>query len=266
MQISILGCGWLGLPLAESLVSKGFSVKGSTTSPEKMGHLKLCKITPFLVSLSQDEINGDIIGFLDHSEVLIIDIPPRLRSSITENFIQKIRNIIPFIEVSSVKKILFVSSTSVYGDENAWVTENTIPNPDTESGRQLWEVEKMLQNNSNFTTTILRFGGLIGTDRHPVKQLAGKENVANGSAPVNLIHQEDCIGIIVTVLEQNVWGEIFNAVAPFHPSRAAYYIQKANQLGLLPPQFSKENSSTGKVIASEKTEKKLKYSFKLELY
>ena len=34
-QISILGCGWLGFPLAQALLKAGFSTKGSTTSIDK---------------------------------------------------------------------------------------------------------------------------------------------------------------------------------------------------------------------------------------
>jgi nucleoside-diphosphate-sugar epimerase len=91
--------------------------------------------------------------------------------------------------------VLFISSTSVYNDVDAFVTEETIARPATESGKQLLETEQLLQSNINFKTTILRFGGLIGEDRHPVKFLAGRENLENPNAPINLIHQEDCIGI-----------------------------------------------------------------------
>lgn len=266
MQISILGCGWLGFPLAEVLVSEGFPVKGSTTSPEKMERLKERKIIPFLVAVSENGIEGDMVDFMEGSEILIIDIPPKLRGLNTESFVKKIQHIISFIEASGIQKVLFVSSTSVYGESNVLVTETTSPNPDTESGKQLWEVERMLQNNQNFSTTVLRFGGLIGRDRHPVKHLAGKENVENASAPVNLIHQEDCIGIIKAIVELQIWGETFNGVAPYHPSKAIYYTQMANKMQVVPPQFSKDCTSTGKVIASEKVKNKLKYSFKLELY
>lgn len=266
MQISILGCGWLGFPLAEALVFNRFSVKGSTTSPEKINRLKESKITPFLVAVSENGIEGDMTDFMKGSEVLIIDIPPKLRGLNTESFVKKMQNVIPFIEALGIQKVLFVSSTSVYGESNVLITETTCPNPDTESGKQLWEVEKMLQNNQNFSTTVLRFGGLIGSDRHPVRHLAGKENVADASAPVNLIHQEDCIGIIKAIIELQIWGETFNGVAPFHPSKAIYYTQMANKMQVVPPQFSKDCTSTGKVIASEKVKNKLKYSFKLDLY
>ena len=103
-QISILGCGWLGFPLAKSLLQKGFSVNGSTTTLEKMAILENAGINAFQIALSEEEINGDIDSFLSHSQILIIDIPPKLRGNSNENFVAKIQNLIPFIEKSSVEK------------------------------------------------------------------------------------------------------------------------------------------------------------------
>ena len=260
-KISILGCGWLGLPLAKALLSKGFSVKGSTTSPEKIAVLENAGIEPFLIALSENKATGNLTDFLENSEILIIDVPPKLRGSGTENFVSKIRNIIPFIEKSSVEKVLFISSTSVYNDEDAFVTEGTIPKPDTESGKQLLETEQLLLSNSNFKTTVLRFGGLIGEDRHPVKFLAGRENLDNPNAPINLIHQDDCIGIILKIIANDAWNETFNAVAPSHPSRELYYTQKAKELNLALPRFNPENNAGGKIILSARLEKVLNYTF-----
>ena len=264
-QISILGCGWLGLPLAKSLLEKGFLVKGSTTSIEKISILKNNGITPFQISLGEDKIEGEIDLFLANSEILIIDIPPKLRGDSKENFVGKIKNLIPFIEKSSVEKVVFVSSTSVYSDDNSTITEAFKPNPDSESGKQLVESEKILQSNSNFKTTILRFGGLIGENRHPIKFLAGKINIENPNAPINLIHQEDCIGIITSIIKHEIFGETFNAVAPFHPTRKEYYIQKAITNGLPLPEFDESKPSVGKLILSTKIEEVLGYTFKKEL-
>ncbi|WP_269240962.1 SDR family oxidoreductase [Flavobacterium limnophilum] len=260
-QISILGCGWLGLPLAKALLENGFSVKGSTTSVEKISVLENSRIQPYLIALSENEAVGNLNDFLENSKILIIDVPPKLRGSDKENFISKIGNLIPFIEKSSVENVIFISSTSVYGEENWVVTEETELNPDTESGKQLVQVEQLLQSNSNFKTTILRFGGLIGEDRHPIKFLAGRTNLDNPSAPINLIHQVDCIGIIQKIIELNSWNETFNAVTPFHPSRKDYYTQKAVELNLALPEFNTENTSFGRIISSSKIETVLEYIF-----
>lgn len=269
-QISILGCGWLGLPLAKSLIEDGFSVNGSTTSLERMDVLKEAGISPFQINVLENTIEGEIVSFLENSSVLIIDIPPKLRgnsndtsTALSMTFVAKIQTVISSIEQSTVKKVLFVSSTSVYTDDNSEVTEATQPQPDTESGKQLLEAEFLLMNNKHFQTTVVRFGGLIGDDRHPIRFLSGKKNIENPEAPINLIHQKDCIGIIQSIIENAIWNDVFNAVAPFHPSRKEYYTQKALKLNLPLPEFDESNPSIGKLISSEKILQQLNYTFKV---
>lgn len=286
-QISILGCGWLGLPLAKALIENDFSIKGSTTSEDKLALLEENKIQPFIISLFEDKIEGNIQEFLNGSEILIIDIPPGLRgdsiASLRKTFVGKIKTLVTQIEKSSIKKVLFVSSTSVYSDAFPIevFTEETPTNPDTESGRQLVEAEQLLLGNPNFETIILRFGGLIGENRHPIKYLAGKENVENPDGPINFIHREDCIGIITAILKQLLDSnkknnsemlkqvqhdnQIFNAVAPQHPSREDYYHKKAKNMNLALPIFAKNTASKGKIILSTKIETVLSYTFKKEI-
>lgn len=262
MQISILGCGWLGLPLAQSLIHKGFSVNGSTTSPSKKEQFKAVGINPFLISLTADGINGDIENFLRQSEILIIDIPPKLRGENSESFTNKIKMLIPHIEAANITKVMFASSTAVYADDNTIVTEETPAKPETESGRQLLEAENLLAD-ASFKTTVLRFGGLVGDDRQPVKYLAGKENLENPDGPVNLIHQKDCIGIMLKVIETNSWGEIFNAVSSYHPTREEHYTKQALAMGLPAPKFSHEKPSNGKTVSASKVVDLLQYKFSI---
>ena len=273
-KISILGCGWLGLALAKSLLLKGYEVKGSTTSESKLDVLKNAGILPFQIQLEEHQIIGSIEDFLKETDVLIIDIPPGLRREISSleemTFVNKIRTLVPFIEKSGVQKIVFVSSTSVYADSFPIVeiSEENKPNPDTESGKQLAIVETLLQSNLNFKTMVIRFGGLLGDDRHPVKFLAGRTNVENPDAPLNLIQREDCIGIIEKILNQveyDNWGATFNAVAPQHPTRKAYYQNKALLFNLPLPTFAEDSESKGKMISSKKVETILGYSFQKEI-
>lgn len=271
-KISILGCGWLGLPLAKKLIENGYEVKGSTTSESNLELLKNAGISPYQIKMEENEITGNMESFLENTDVLLVDVPPKLRGDFTENFVQKIKNLIPFVENSKVEKVLFVSSTSVYGDTFPIqeLDEESALNPDTESGKQLVEVEKLLQSNENFQTTILRFGGLIGPERNPAKFLAGKENVANPNAPINFIHQEDCIGIICAMLRQVEndnwkWNDTFNAVTPNHPNRENYYTEKALEMNLKVPTFVKDSNSIGKKISSKKLQGMLHYSFKKQI-
>ena len=278
IKISILGCGWLGLPLAKSLLSKGYEVKGSTTSESKFDVLKNAGISPFQIQLEEHQVIGTIEDFLKETDVLVIDIPPGLRREISTSnemtFVNKVKTLIPFIEKSGIQKVVFVSSTSVYGDvfPIVEIREETKPNPDTESGKQLAITETLLQSNSHFKTTVIRFGGLLGDDRHPIKFLAGRTNVENPDAPVNMIEREDCIGIIEKILkysetseQHDNWGETFNAVAPQHPTRKAYYHKKAEIFNLPLPTFAEDSESKGKIISSEKVETILGYSFQKEI-
>lgn len=259
-QISILGCGWLGFPLAESLLQEGYTVFGATTSPSKLDLLQNSGIVPFQVEVTAEGVRGDIDSFLGGSAILILNIPPG-RASGSDSFVSKIEHLLAVVETSSVKKILLVSSTSVYPDLNQSVTDDMEPQPDSESGMQLLKVEQLLQNSAHFQTTILRFGGLIGQQRHPVYHLAGRKNIPNPKAPINLIHLEDCIGIITAIIRGNIWGETFNAVTPYHPIRQEYYTQKARELHLELPEFASDKASIGKIITSDRISLVLGYTF-----
>ena len=260
-QVSIIGCGWLGFPMATQLISDGFAVKGSTTTVAKLAILESAGIISYLIDLNED--NPQLDDFLHGSEILIVNIPPQLRKDPSRNYVEKIGKLLPFLQNSSVSKVLFVGSTSIYADDNTIVTEETVPNPPTESGRQLLEAEKLLFDNPHFKTTSVRFSGLIGGDRHPVKFLAGKP-ISDAEAPVNLIHQSDCIGIILAIILQNSWNEIYNASYPEHPTRIDYYSQKAVEYQLEPP-LSKPGQSNGKIISSEKLASELGYRFRQKI-
>ncbi|RAV30424.1 NAD(P)H-binding protein [Sinomicrobium soli] len=264
MKIAILGCGWLGLPLGSVLHQKGDTVNGSVTSPEKTGDLVRKGIVPFVIRVSRNGIEGPFSDFMRSADVLIIALPPRLRKAESGSFVQKISTVLEALDENGTDKILFISSTSVYADNNTTVTEHTRPEPERESGKQLLACETLIRNYSN-RATILRFGGLIAEDRQPVYHLSGKTGIPNGMAPVNLIHRDDCIGIIREILRQEQWGMTFNATYPRHPSRKAYYTEKAIELGLVPPDFSGSTTVRGKIISPAYLSDTLQYEFQRDI-
>ncbi len=264
MMISILGCGWLGLPLAEHLRDAGYSVKGSTTSNNKIQLLKGKEITPFLIELNPDLDCKNCDAFWD-SDLMVLNIPPgRGRDNIEEYHLQQINTVIEQLKNSTVNRLIFVSSTSVYPEKSGIVDEvdTESNNAARASGNALLKAEKKLMSEDNFDTTIIRFGGLYGYDRHPAKYLAGRENISKGNAPVNLIHRDDCIGIIDKVITKDMWGEIFNGVSDGHPPKNMYYPVAARSLGLDPPTFEEDNSKNYKVVSNRKVKEMLGYKFK----
>lgn len=240
-KIGVLGCGWLGYPLAKTLLSEGFKVRGTTTTDEKLEKLKKEGIEPFYVKLNENDILGDIKSFLDDLDLVILNIPPKLKRPPFENYVQKIKILQTAIEQSKVKNLLFVSSISVYGDNEGDITEETLPKPVTESAKQLLNAESLLFENGLFKTTIVRFGGLINEKRHPIRSLSGKTGLTNGQELINLIHLGDCIGLILEIIQGHYWNKVVNGVYPYHPTKHEYYTSEAEKKGLLAPKYVKEN-------------------------
>lgn len=263
-NITIIGLGWLGLPLYYYLSELGFSCVGTTTSKEKYNLLKNKGVAVTQIELKEASVVGPISEFLDHSEVLIINIPPGLRRNPKSNYLAKIEKLIPFIEKSTIKQVLYISSTSVFEDTIFFprITNTTNPTALSKVGTQLRAVEETLLNNNNFNTTILRFSGLVDVERHPAKTLSKKDVVANPEAPVNLIHRNDCLGIISAIIEQKKWGEIFNASFPVHQTKQEYYEFTCQKMGLKSPNFSFLNPSKGKLIDGNSTAEALNYTYR----
>ncbi len=236
MKISILGLGWFGLALAQELTLK-YEIIGTTRTDEKLKNLK--KIFPKVFILNVEIIPNKIIL---NSDVIIINIPP-FKGQI--DWFKK-------WQLPKDKHIIFISSTSVYGQNQLIVNEETTPFPDSEGGMILLEEEKWIQSFSHFT--IIRLGGLIGSDRHPGKYLSGRTDLSGGNHPVNLIQQKDAVSFTIQVIEQKIYGEIFNLIHPSHPSRKNYY-QNYCILNNIPiPEFL-ESSESGKLVLSSKVEK-----------
>lgn len=261
MQVSVLGCGWLGFALARGLLTKGYTIKGSTTTGAKLEVLRDAGVDPYLVNLESPKPET-LSSFLHSSEVLVINIPPKIKDA-TVTYPDKMRFLVPYIEAAGIKKVVFVSSTSVYADAFPFpvITEETPPNPQTESARQILQAEQVLQNNPAFKTTILRLSGLVGESRHPVYHLAGRQGVENPDGPINLVDLATATYSIYRIMEVNAWGEVFLAADKDHTTRKEFYTARAKALFVEPPQFNHDVPSVGKIISSAKAQRILDVSF-----
>ncbi|GGG30556.1 SDR family oxidoreductase [Pontibacter amylolyticus] len=261
-DISIMGCGWLGLPLAEALVRSGHRVNGSTTSEPKMEVLREAGISPFLVNLSDSQFDKQVLEDFLRAEVLVLNIPPKLRSDGGESYLQQMTILRKALLASPVSRVLFVSSTSVYPELNRIVTEeDTSYTDELDPDNTLLKAERMFQDSENWVCTVVRFGGLVGANRQPGRFLAGKHDLPNGDAPVNMIHLEDCLGILERIIAQEKWGQVYNACADEHPSRRAFYEAAAKALDLEIPTFKDMEETHFKLISSQKLKDDLAYVF-----
>lgn len=259
-KISILGCGWFGLPLAKQLLKQGYLVKGSATSAEKVQQLKEEGVDSHLLHLTTTEPVQDT-DFFD-SDLLIISIPPRSKSPDASGYPFKLANIADAVIKSPIKQVILISSTGVFEDGNFVVDENTIPKPTSEAGKIIYAGEQLLKSRFSFQPTIVRFAGLIGPNRNLAKHFAGKTEILNGLAPINLIHLDDCIGLILSIIEQSAFGHIYHGVTPHHPTRASFYTSACLKSGFAEPHFL-EDKLSWKQVDSKNVPEILTYEFKI---
>ena len=258
--ISILGCGWLGEPLAVSLKEAGFLVRGSVRDPGKFPALLEKGIEPSLIDIAP-EVNAERADEFFSSDVLFINFPPERRNDIETYHEKQIENLIGAIPNPRGKMVIFASSTSVYPNTNGAVREEDFLCPDKPSGKALLRVERLLMGHPEFDTTVIRFSGLIGYDRAPIKSIRRKKLVLNPDCPLNLIHRDDCIGIVRSVIDLDVRNTVLNATCDEHPTRREYYSREARKYGIPPPFFETENPPEYKIVSNERLKETLGYEF-----
>ena len=256
-KIGVLGCGRVGLPLAKVLVKKGFDVNGSVRSHEKILKLSNLGINFFKYNVDQNFKDSHFFKSLD---LLIITIPFGRINIKSKSFHSLMSQLIDIIKKESIKKVIYLSSISVYGKKNDLVNEKTQCKPITKSSIKIHSVEQIL-NSGPFITVNIRLGGLIGEKFHPIDSLSGK-TFDKGNQLINLIHVDDVISIIIMILNKYPKeNNVFNAVCPYHPSKKDYYTLTAKKLKLAPPKFI-DGEKSSKIISSKKIIKYLGYNFK----
>lgn len=236
-KITLIGRGWLGTPLLDTLNKKGYEV--FSTSTESDGSDLQFDITK----------NPNPTGLKIH-DILIYSIPP-LGIGEVELF---------FENIQSNQKIIFISSTSIYGknlglvDEAFKVTEEITGSP------ILFRTEQFLKKKFS-NLTIIRPGGLYGIKRHPAFFLAGKNGIKTGEELLHLAHLEDCISAIIKIVEMNLWGEDFNIVSDLRIQKKIYYQSICLKLGLVPPEYVEVELTNPTNIQNTKAKKVLQINF-----
>lgn len=260
-KIAVLGCGWFGLPLAETLCKKGHTVKGSTTDPAKTAAIAGAGAEPFVVRIEPGKVIGAEEFF--NSGIVVVNFPPQRRPDIANYLAGQTQALADSLVRGGAEFVILISSTSVYAELGREVTEKdwSVATPSKRSGSALREMERTLTGRREFDTTVLRFAGLVGYDRNP-REFLKRRNVRNRpNLPVNLIHRDDCVEITARIIERDIRNETFNAVADLHPLRSEFYAAEARKAGIAAPGFSGTGESGGKIVSGEKLKRTLGYKF-----
>lgn len=255
ISVSILGCGWLGFPLAKKLVDQGYKVKGSTTTASKMQELEEAGINAFNIQLPNENLSSEFFN----SDYLIINIPPKTFRKGVNHHLESLKPIIKHIPPT--QKIIYISATSVYPKVDHPIDEEHELDHRSERAMALIQAEQLLINTFKERLTIIRFGGLLGYERIPGKYYSGK-NLSQHQQKVNYIHRDDAVGIIQAVIKQGKWSIILNGTTPKHPTKKEVFLKNAKDFDFEAPNFENtEQELTNRIIDSRKIEHILDYSF-----
>ncbi|WP_321470768.1 hypothetical protein [Halarcobacter sp.] len=235
---SILGTGWLGLALAKEL-KNDYNVRVSIRDLEKEKPMINEGLSPYLL----DEDNLENIDTLLESDFIFINFPPR-KSKNYIGFLDKIYSNIK----SKNKKVIFISSTSIYSNKEGIYNENSTLNELNSS--LVYKAEELVKSK---TDVIFRCSGLMGYNRVAGRYFAGKTLDCEDSK-INYVHRDDVIEAVKFVIENNING-IFNLCSKNHPTKKEIYTYNAKKFGFKEVIFKDKKDYGNRIIDGSKIER-----------
>lgn len=248
-NIGIIGCGWLGLHLAEHLYPAN-RIFTTTTSEDKISPLTSKGFDVTMINFPSLEISKNSTRWkaLDILDVIIITVPFSKQSDIN-SLLLRFENISQFIE-GFEKQLFLMSSIGIYPPIETEIEEKTFN--DSLLVPNLLQVEKLILNKFP-QVNILRLGGLMGNDR-----VFSKYKVQPTNQAVNHVHFEDICLIIEKMISKNSSTKIYNVVAPLHPTKQEII---NFQKGITNNIISKEKPQ-GRIILTKLLIDELNYEYK----
>jgi len=268
LSIGIIGCGWLGKALAASLLDKNISVLATSSKIANVEKLNQQGINAQQLTLPADKtqlVHHDIFT----KQSLVIAITPQFKQG-RADYAEKITQLVSAAQQRGlVQRIILLSSTAIYHGLEGNVDEENSLNFSTEKVQVFNTAEQTVLNFSKQEAkqdskqgTVIRLAGLVGPERHPGKFILANKTLSNSTAPVNLIHQQDAVGLIESLMQINSPQGIFNGVSDTHINKEQYYQVAAKALMLDPPLFGPEKiNETRRVVSGEKAKQVLSYKF-----
>lgn len=259
-SVGIIGCGWLGTALALALLKKGVTVLATSSkndNVEKLNHQGIPTQQLTLPTSNEQLAHHDIFT----SQYLVLAIPPQFKQG-RKDYADKITQLVAAAQHRGyVQRIILLSSTAVYEGLSGIVDENSQLSLSSEKAKVLHQAEQAVLA-FNQQPNVLRLAGLVGPNRHPGKFLLANKVLKNADGKINLIHQQDAVGLIVSLLTSQAPHGIFNGVSDNHASKKAYYQQAAKALSLPVPVFPVvESLEPTRIVSGEKAKQRLDHSF-----
>jgi nucleoside-diphosphate-sugar epimerase len=263
-SVGIIGCGWLGKALAVNLIEQGISLlatSGQQCNVERLQEQGITAQQLLLPANSKQLSQHDVFA----QQCLVIAITPQFKKGKADYGIKVAQLVDAATQRGVVQQVILLSSTAVYQGLEGSVDESTSLNIVEENSMEKTKVLQLAEQavlNFHQKSNVLRLAGLVGPERHPGKFLLAKKTLKNSSAPVNLIHQQDAVGLILSLLSPSSPSGIFNGVSDTHVAKSLYYQTAAKSLGLELPIFGDDDTlDSTRVVKGDKAKQQLDYEF-----
>ena len=246
----IIGCGYIGLPLALDLQAKGYEtsawVHSTATAAALVSH-------GFRRTIIGSVADAGVWANLDRDYDLVIHCASSSRGGETAYEEVFLQGALRIGENLPGARKLFVSSTSVYGQTHGEiVTEKSSAEPSTATGKILRTAEKIVLEAG---ATVVRSGGIYGPNRGVLfEKFRRGEAVIEGDGLrwSNQIHQRDLVAALLHLIDTGNPGEIYNATDDTPVTYLDYYAGCAEFLRQPVPPFGPVNTQRKRGLTNKR--------------
>lgn len=250
-RILILGGGWVGQDVAALMYEAGYEVWMSTTSLDKVILFESLGYHGVYIDFDE-ELEGEI-ALPDSVDFVLNSIPAASRNT-AEVLGSRFRNVACLLQRIVFKKHIFLSSIGVYPDKDGLYDEEWTGELD----ERLCGAERIMVELPG--TLVYRLGGLFGKERIFAKYFGGRV-CQSGEQPANFVHLGDVSALIKLGFESLATPDIYNIVAPMHPTKKEVILASASKYGLPLPSSFDTTVSHQKFVSGQKIIDKLEYSY-----
>lgn len=203
-RILVAGCGKLGGAIATLLTDRA-EVFGLRRNPAEVPS----GIRPLKADLTRTEQVTRVLP--EDLDVVIYCLTPASydEQGYRNAYVTGLQNLLDALQDQPLKRLIFISSTSVYAqNDDSWVDEHSPAEPARFSGQTIVTGERTALG-SGFPATVVRFSGIYG----PSRQRFLEEVIAGGMDPAspapfsNRIHEVDAAAAIAHLTHQSLAGE-----------------------------------------------------------
>ncbi len=249
MDRLVIGCGYLGERVACAWRDAGDRVFALTRSADRARRLADRGLTPIL----GDVTDPGSLAELPPVQTVLYAVGLDRASGMTQRqvYVEGLRNVLPRLP-GSIEQFLYISSTSVYG-QNAgeWVNESSPCEPTTANGQVCLEAEQLVWQRfpqqaaypavPSLGVCVLRLAGLYGPGRWIARVdalRAGQVLSGNPRAWLNLIHVDDAAATVRACALRGAVRETYLVCDDAPSMRCEFYAGLAKRVAAPPPKFA----------------------------